>query len=126
MKRMLIAIAIVLAILGSSSFTLWRFYRMEQEAAPMLQAMQACADSEDLPEAVILAEQFRDLWTEYQPSFVRVARRDSLERIGRCAARLPALGQHGDSAEFAAAVQELAYCINELWESELPLLRNLF
>ena len=125
MKRIVIAVSIVLLIIGSGCWSLWDFARLREDAAPLLQAMEEYARQDDLTDAINAAEQFRSLWEEKENTLTRFVRREPLEHIGRCAARLPALGQHGDHAEFAAAVAELCYSMEELWESEKVTIGNL-
>lgn len=126
MKRMIIAIAIVLAILCSGSYSLWKFHRLRMEATPLIETMDQAADNGALEQAHEAAQRFWELWMDYEPDLVRFARRDPLEEIGRCAARLTAFAAHGEEAEFAAAVNELEYGLKELWESEFPSVHNLF
>ena len=125
MKRLLIAIAIVLGILGSSAWSLWQFYNLKEEAAPLLTQMEQAAANDDLDSGIQAAEQFLALWSSRENQLIRFVRRDPLEHIGRCAVRLPHLGRQGDLADFAATASELRYSLDELWESELPLWDNL-
>lgn len=125
MKRLLIAVAIVLGILGSSAWSLWQFYHLKEEAAPLLAQMEQAAENSDLDSGVEAAERFLTLWSSREKKLIRFVRRDPLEHIGRCAVRLPQLGKQGDLADFAATASELRYSLDELWESELPLWDNL-
>ncbi len=125
MKRLLIAIVIVCAILGSGFWSLWQFSTLRSKAAPLLRRMEQSADLGDLPSATDAAEDFLELWHSYEGKLVPFVRQDPLEAIGSCAVRLPALGEHGDEAEFAAVTRELRYRMDELWESELPTPNNL-
>lgn len=122
MKRVLIACAIMLLILVNGCWSLWEFAEFRQQAAPLLAAMEEQGVGED---GQNVAEDFLDLWLDYEKNLLRLTRRESLEEIGRCAARLPVLSYYGDETEFFAAVQELNYLLNDLWDDELPHWRNL-
>ncbi len=126
MKRIITAFIILCSILGISAYSLWQFYQLRQEAAPLLDSMAKLCDQEMLSSTLPYVEDFQQLWQDYQPSLIRFTRRDPLEHMGKCAARLSALAEHGDAADFAATIDELSYCLDELWHSELPSLGQLF
>ena len=125
MKRLFIAVAIVLMIIASSLWSLWQFSRLREEAEPLFSTMEQAAQRSDTFAAMDASEQFLLLWQHYEQKLIPFVRQDPLEIIGGCAARLPALAEHKDQAEFAATVRELRYRMEELWNSELPLLQNL-
>lgn len=122
MKRVLIAVAILLLMISAGCRSLWQFAQLRQHAEPLLAVMEEFGTQEQGQKA---AEDFLELWLEYEDTLLRLTRRDSLEDVGQCAARLPILAEYGDETEFAAAVWEIDYLLQELWENELPHWRNL-
>ena len=126
MKRIIAAFMIVCLILSVSAYSIWQFYQLRQEAIPLLEQMRELCDAGDLSSVQGYAEKFQDLWEEYQPDLSRFTRRDPLEHMGKCAARLSALAEYGDAADFSATVDELSHCLEQLWQSELPDFKQLF
>ncbi len=126
MKRMILALGIVASIVAMGCWSLWQFHSLRQEAAPLLAAMERAIADENSAAGVEAATAFETLWTDYEDTLFRLARRDPLEQIGTYAAALPALARYEDFGDCAASLAELEYCLRELWESELPLLQNLF
>lgn len=125
MKRLLLAVLIVSAIISSGVWSLWQFSLLREEAAPLLRRMEQAADRSDYTSGTAAADEFLELWLSYEGKLVPFVRQDPLEAIGSCAVRLPAFGEHGAEAEFAATVRELRYLLDELWESEVPSPNNL-
>ena len=125
MKRLLIAVSIVLSILASSLWSLWQFSQLRQEAEPLFFIMENAAGKNDPSAALSASKEFLQLWTHYEEKLISFVRQDPLEVIGGCAVRLPALAEHQSAADYAATLQELRYRIEELWNSELPTWNNL-
>ncbi len=125
MKRLLIAVSIVLCILASSFWSLWQFSLLRQEAEPLFQTMEQALAQQDAEASLSASQQFLQLWKDYEQKLIPFVRQDPLEVIGGCAARLPALAEHQAAADFAATLRELRYRMDELWDSELPIFRNL-
>lgn len=126
MKRIFTALVILCSIFAVSAYSLWQFYQLRQEALPLLHSMEQLCRQEQLRDAAEYAHEFEQIWQEHQDALIRFARRDPLEHMGKCAVRLPVLAEYGELAEFAATVEELQYCLDELWQSELPHFGQLF
>ncbi len=126
MKRVALALGLVAAMILYGCWSLWEFSSLRQETAPLLAAMEGAAAAGDMAAAEEGAAAFEALWTDYEDTLLRLARREPLEQIGTYAAALPALARYGEAADFAVSVAELRYCLRELWEGELPLPQNLF
>ncbi len=122
MKRIVIALLILAAIIGNGCWSLWNFASLRRQAQPLLAAMEEFGIA---PQGQEAAGDFLDLWLDYEDTLLRVTRRDTLEDIGQCAARLPVLAKFGDETEFYAGVWELGYLLQEMWENEIPHWRNL-
>lgn len=125
MKRIYIAVALTLAIIGVSLHSVWRIYQLHRENAPVLEAALEAAEQGQLEQAALLAEEFRQRWQEKQQMLLRFVRHDPLDRITSLAARLPLLAEYGDVSQFVAQTSELQALLDNLLEDELPLLRNL-
>ncbi len=106
-------------------WSLWEFHSLREDTDPLLAAMEEAVEKSDPVAAEPAALAFKALWQDYEDTLLRLARREPLEQIGTYAAALPALARYGDIADFSSSVAELRYCMRELWESELPILKNI-
>lgn len=126
MKRFILAAFIITLIIGSGVWSLLKFNEFNIKTAVFLDNMSNTS-LQNYPYSVLSDSiQFRQLWLDYQDIFVAFFNREPLEQIGFYAVRLPALAEFGESAEFYSTIQELKFAIYELWESELPIPKNLF
>lgn len=125
MKRIFLAMAIILIILGCAGWSLHSLYQFKNQGLAMLDEISNDAKNGRLETAAAKAEEFRLLWRDVEGSFIQFIRRDPLEQITSASSRLPSLGEYGDLSQFLALVEELKTLVEDLWEDELPLLHNI-
>lgn len=125
MKRLYTAILILSVILGASLFALIQCYQFQQQAIPLLQQVLTDAESGRLTQAAALAKQFNESWQTTKDSMVWYIRHEPLERITDIAARLEYLARYDDVAQLTAQTSQLLICVDELYDNELPSLKNL-
>lgn len=103
MKRLYATIALLLGILSLSLFALFqcRYY---------------CTQT---------AEQLSESWSKTKNSMVWYIRYEPLERISDITSRLEFLARYNDLPQLMAQANQLLTCVHELYDNELPLLRNL-
>jgi len=126
MKRLVIALVTIGVIVGASLSSLWQFSQLRSQAEPLLQQLEQQAQEGRWQEAAQGAQDFVALWQQHEAGLVRFTRRDPVEQIGCLAAQLPVLAQYQEEAELAAALRELDYCLEMLWDSQIPRLSTLF
>lgn len=125
MKRLYTAILILAVILSASVFTLIQCRQFQQHSVPLLQQILEDAESGRLTQAAALAKQFNESWQQTKDSMVWYIRHEPLERITDIAARLEYLARYDDIAQLTAQTNELLICVDELFDNELPSLKNL-
>ena len=125
MKRLYPAIILIVLILGLSVFTQLQCRRFYQEGTQLLSELMQQAKSGHLEEAAALAGQFYDHWDQTKNAMVWYIRHEPLERITDISSRLMYLAIYDDRAQRLAQTNELMVCVRELYDNELPLLRNL-
>ena len=72
-----------------------------------------------------LVEALTDYWPDREQQLVRLLHHTSLDAITTSLARLPALLEYEDLGPFLAEVNQISTLIEHIWDSELPLIRNL-
>lgn len=125
MKRLYTAILVLTVIISTSVFTLIQCHRFQQQSIPLLQQVLADAESGRLTQAAASARQFNESWQKTKDSMVWYIRHEPLERITDIAARLEYLARYDDIAQLTAQTSELLICVDELFDNELPSLKNL-
>lgn len=126
MKRLAIALITIALIVSSSLVSLWHFAQLRNDASPLLQQLEQQAQEGRWQEAEAGAESFLALWQEHEPGLVRFTRRSPVEQIGSLSVQLPVLARCQEEADFRSALRELGYCLEMLWDSQIPRLNTLF
>lgn len=125
MKRVIIAVAMTIAILAISIYSVVKIGEFRKEAIAILSSCMQAAQQGNTQEATILATDFFNFWGELQERMVRFVRHEPLNHITSIASRLPYLASSNDQSQFLAQLNELMVDIDNLWRDELPLARNL-
>lgn len=125
MKRIYIAVLLLIAILGTASYSLFKIHSFKEEAVTILNEVKYKAESGSIEDATALACEFQQLWKITEKSMIRYVRHEPLDRIAGLAARLPYLGKYEDVSQLLAQTSELISAVENLWDNELPVLRNL-
>lgn len=126
MKRLAIALVTIALIVGSSLVSLWNFSQLRDEASPLLEQLEQQAQEGRWQEAEAGAETFLTLWQQHEAGLVRFTRRSPVEQIGSLSVQLPVLARCQEKADFRAALRELGYCLEMLWDSQIPRFNTLF
>lgn len=125
MKRLYTTIALLLVILSLSVFTLFQCKRYCSETVSLVSKVIEEAENGRLEQAAVLAEQLNESWSKTKNSMVWYIRHEPLERVSDIASRLEFLARYGDLPQLIAQANQLRTCVDELFDNELPLLRNL-
>lgn len=125
MKRVLIAIAMLLAIIAASSLSLWDMQHSIDHITEETLTLRNSA--EDIaPE--LLAERCRDLmeqWDEMEERFLLYVRHDHLDNIMEHLSELPAFCQEEEYAELLSNLDAAIKMLRHLRESITPDLQTL-
>ncbi len=125
MKRFVIAAAIMAAMLGISGMVLYGLTQVKDDMVASLDELTRMAENKEYDRAYQLSEQLFRQWDKEENRLIRYVRHTDLDSISSRMARLPYLVKYKDPAEFLSEVNQIRYLILHLWESELPLMRNI-
>ena len=125
MKRLLIAVFLMCAMLTASTLSLVRLKHVKDSMMDGLDQLVYLAQTEQYEQAYIQSELLFEQWDEQEDRLIRYLRHTDLDSISSQMARLSYLIKYKDPAEFLSEVSEIRHLILHLWESELPLPRNI-
>lgn len=125
MKRLLIAVFLMCAMLTASTLSLIRLKHVKDSMMDGLDQLVYLAQTEQYEQAYIQSELLFEQWDEQEDRLIRYLRHTDLDSISSQMARLSYLIKYKDPAEFLSEVSEIRHLILHLWESELPLPRNI-
>ena len=72
------------------------------------------------------SDEFIEFWKTKQDSLSRIIRHDLLDKITSSSSAFKELSVFGESGELSAEIARCRAAIEEIWDSERPLLRNIF
>lgn len=72
------------------------------------------------------AAEFEKFWTDEHRLLCRLVRHELLDRITVSAAMLPSLAFSGESGALLAEISSCKVLMEEIYDSERPLFRNIF
>ncbi len=122
MKRLVIAVVLLVVLLSVSGYSLWSLRQLTTQLTQTAQQLR------ELPTDGPLEEASRDLvrqWEKAEDQLVLYVNHEKLERISQTAAELLALAQYEDYSIFYSKVDLLITQLDGLWEESLPNYRNL-
>lgn len=113
------------SIIATSCYSLLLIYRFKESAHMILGEALEYAENGQIQDAAVSADAFLELWEKTEKTLTRFVRHEALDRITAIASRIPSLGKYEATTQFVAYTNELLAVIEDFWEDELPLPRNL-
>ena len=125
MKRMWIAIGLVAAVIATCCYCLFTLSKLKDEfllELDRLYSLNAAGDNEKTAEA---AKELTDLWLQKLHIFCRIVRHTQLDHVTLAIARFESLARYGENGELAAEIDRCKILLDDIWDSERPLIRNI-
>ncbi len=125
MARVALAAILLAVMVGMSG---WGLHSLEKNKDILLSEMEELSvlaeegDNEKTAEAAaILAAD----WIERHHTLCRIVRHTQLDQVTLAVARLEKLAEHGEIGEMTAEIDRCMILLDDIYDSELPLLRNI-
>ena len=126
MKRSAIAIILIVAVLILSTAGLLVLKKYKDIFDEKFDEISLLNEKGDNIATAKAARELTDFWLEKHVILCRVVRHTQLDQITIAIARLEPLALNGEKGEFAAEVLRCKILLDDIWDSELPVLRNIF
>ena len=127
MKRFVFALFLLLAVIGFNTYCLCAVKSAKNEVIMRLDELSKVLYSEGTTEKTSeKADEFIEFWKTKQDSLSRIIRHDLLDKITSSSSAFKELSVFGESGELSAEIARCRAAIEEIWDSERPLLRNIF
>lgn len=126
MKRMWIAIGLMAALIAANCLCLFTLTDLKNDFCQRfdeLYELSAEGDNEKTAEA---ARELTELWMEKLHILCRIVRHTQLDYVTLGVARLESLALYGENGELAAEIDRCKILLDDIWDSERPLIRNIF
>lgn len=125
MKRVWVAAAIFVAVLGLCIFGLITTNKLTEDMSGRLNEMKSAEKSGNTSTALALSEAIIKDWHEYHMKMCMYMPHARLESIDQSLATLPPLISNGATDQFEAECERASAQIEHLKDTELPSLANI-
>ena len=126
MKRVVFAAVLIVVLLSFNTFCLFTIGKIKNEATEKLEELyeHACFESPD--KLAAKCEKFTEYWLSEHHTLCLIVRHDLLDQVTISVSRFVPLAKFGETGELSAEILRSKILIEEIWDSERPLLRNIF
>lgn len=125
MKRIVFAFVLMFLLIGFNFFCFYTVSKIGAEASEKLDYIYRTLESGDMEETAEECENFTDYWLSKQHILSLIVRHNLLEQTTSSVARFVPLARFGEEGELASEINRCRILIEEIWDSERPLLRNI-
>ena len=126
MKRMWIAIILIAVVLAVSTVCLLSLSTIQRELDEELAMLSDLSTLSSPEETAKAAKELSSLWRKRLNTLCRIVRHTQLDQVTMAIARLEPLALYGEKGEFAAEILRCRILLEEIVDSERPLIRNIF
>ena len=126
MKRVVFAAILIVVLLSFNTFCLFTIGKIKNEATIKLEELyeHACFESPDKLAAE--CEKFTEYWLSEHHTLCLIVRHDLLDQVTISVSRFVPLAKFGETGKLASEINRCRVLIEEIRDSERPLLRNIF
>lgn len=114
---------IIVAVL--STMGIMNTYQMKTQMKEYLLAAEQAAMQGDIEKAVKESERIQKQWDKQEKWLLLYVKHNEIDTINQSISELKFLIQYQDTAEFCSKINETITMIEHVWESELPIFKNI-
>ena len=126
MKRVIFAFALLFTVVVFNLFCVKIIRDIKTEFGEKLDRIEACVIEETSEKTAQECQNFTEFWLEKEEVLCRIVRHEPLEEITVAAARLCPLAEFEEYGELSAEILRCRILMDEIYEAERPLFRNIF
>lgn len=126
MKRFVFAVILLFSVIVFNCTCLETIRKTKEGLIAELDSIYLSAAEGNNEKTALKCEKFARRWLSEHHVLCRIVRHEPLEQITACAVGLAPLASNGDTGELSAEILRCRVFVEELWDSERPLLRNIF
>lgn len=126
MKRVVFAAVLIVVLLSFNTFCLFTIGKIKNEATGKLDELYEHAFSENSGKIAAECKEFTEYWLSEHHTLCLIVRHDLLDQVTISVSRFVPLAKFGENGELSAEILRSKILIEEIWDSERPLLRNIF
>lgn len=127
MKRVVFAAVLMAAVVVLNIFCFLVVTKTKDDVTFRLNELSAMVDEKGATEEVAKeAKEITEYWLDTHHTLCRIVRHKLLEQVTIAVSRLEPLARYGETGELSAEISHCRLLVEEIWDSERPILRNIF
>lgn len=126
MKRMWLAVGLIAAVVLISAGAFFLLTGIKNDFDSKFDSLYLLVESGDSAAAASAAKELTEYWMERHHTLCRIVRHGQLDQITLAVARFEPLAVYGERGELAAEITRCKLLLEDIWDSELPTLTNIF
>jgi hypothetical protein len=125
MKRSVIALVLMAAAVGACIMSIMVLTDIKNNFMEEFSLLEEIAESGDKEKAANESKRIAERWIEEHHVLCRIVRHTQLDQVTLAVARFEFLARYGETAELTAEINRCRILLEDIWDSELPLIRNI-
>lgn len=125
MKRVVFAVTLLVLVIAFNCFCLFTITKTKDEATEKLIFLEYTVSVGNAEKTALECEKFSEYWLSAHHTLGRIVRHELLDQATASAARFVPLAKYGEYGELASEISKCRLLLEEIWDSERPLLRNI-
>ncbi len=126
MKRLWISIALFAAVVATSCVCLFYLTNLKNDFSKDFDELYELNAAGDNEKTAAAAKELTEKWMDKLHVFCRIVRHTQLDHVTLAVAKFESLAKYGENGELAAEIDRCKILLEDIWDSELPLFRNIF
>ncbi len=126
MKRVVLAVFLMAAVIAFNIFSLCYLTSVKNEITEKLDFLYETAAEGNHDKTAEECEKFTEYWLEKHHALCRLVRHDAIDQITLGVSRFAPLAQYDETGELSSEILRCKILTEQLWDSEMPFLRNIF
>ena len=125
MKRVIFAASLLFALICFNSFCLFSVANIKEKTTGKLDDIYAALLTEDSSKTALECENFKEFWLSEHHVLCIIVRHDLIDQITLSVSSFVPLAKFENFGDLASEISECKILIEEIWDSEIPYIRNI-
>ena len=123
---MWLALGLITATVIISSFCLFTLTNFKNEFDKEFDTLYEMTINGNIENATEYSKYVTEKWLDKHHTICQIVRHTQMDQVTLAVSRLESLALYNESGELAAEIMRCKILLDEIWESELPTLKNIF
>lgn len=125
MKRLKIAVALIVLLLSIGTGSVLYTYYTTRELSCLLEEIRTSALEDSCEETVRLCREYNEVWIQKEQIMAKLLRHHPIDTVSELSAQLETFAKYGETLMLLSTLDQLDESIRHIWEEEYPSVYNI-